>query len=107
MATITEAIPGWERLLRTFGSYYVPIWRLRVWASRGVVAREDRGHAHGNRLEQDVFRITDRTRSILDDGLETVGDAPQVYVGGCRIYDQAAPWMRVADGSGWRMTDRT
>jgi hypothetical protein len=98
---ITET-PGWERLLWTFGSYFVPLWRLRAWAAHGVVAREVRDPDNDNRLEQDVFRLTDRTRALLTNGLEGVGDAPQLYVGGCRIYDSAA-WVRVADDSGWRI----
>jgi hypothetical protein len=99
--------PGWERLLRTFGSYYVPIWRLHAWAAHGVVAREARGYANGNRLEQDVFRLTGRALDLLDNGLETVGNAPTVYVGGCRIHDPATPWVRVSDESGWRITAHT
>ncbi len=99
----TVKIPGWDRLLRTFGSYSVPIWRLHAWAEHGVVARESRGYANGNRLEQDVFRITDSARGLLDNGLDSFGDAPSVYVGGCLIYDPAAPWVRVSEESGWRL----
>jgi len=100
-------IPGWESLLRTFGSYYVPIWRLRAWAARGVVAREARGYANGNRLEQDVFRLADKVRVLLENGLETVGDAPSACVGGCRLYDPATPWVRVSNGPDWRLTVHT
>jgi hypothetical protein len=103
---ITET-PGWERLLWMFGSYFVPIWRLRAWAAHGAVAREVRDHNNDHRLEQDAFRLTDRTRAILANGLDEAGDAPQIYVGGCRIYDPAAPWVRVADGPDWRVIPYT
>jgi len=103
----TTVIPRWGGLLRPFGSYYVPIWRLPTWAAHGVVAREPRGYANGNLLEQDVFRLTGRARGLLENGLATVGDAPSVYVGGCQLYDPATPWVRVSDGSDWRLTVHT
>jgi hypothetical protein len=99
----TIKIPGWLGLLRTFGSYSIPIWRLRAWAALGIIERQCLGCANGNLLEQDVFRLTDKTRTLLTDGLESVGDAPPVYVGGCRIHDPAGPWVRIADGDGWQI----
>jgi Domain of unknown function (DUF1835) len=99
---ITET-RGWQRLLWTFGSYFVPIWRLRAWAAHGAIARELRAPSHDNRLEQEVFRLTAKTRALLADGLESVGDAPPIYVGGCRLNDPVAPWVRIADESGWRI----
>ncbi len=100
-------MPEREVVIRPFGAYYVPVWRLRVWADRGVVAREYRGHANGNLLEQDVFRLTDRARDLRDNGTETVLDVPPVYVGGCRVNDPASPWVRVVDGSESRITHHT
>jgi hypothetical protein len=100
MKLITET-PGWERLLWTFGSYSVPLWRLRAWAARGVVECEVRDHDNDNPI--DAFRLTDKVRALLANGLEGVGDAPPLYVGGCRINDPASPWGRVANDAGWRL----
>lgn len=97
----------WKQMLRTFGSYYIPIWRLHAWASHGVVMLAVRDPDSDNLLEQNVFRLTNRARSLLENGLESVGDAPPVHVGGCRINDPAAPWVRVADDSSWRITAHT
>lgn len=91
--------PGHERLLWPFGGS-IPVRRLRAWAAHGVVAHEAR--SHDSHLEQDTFRLTDRVRSLLAHGLEGVGDAPLFYVGGCRIHDPAAPWIRMTDDAGWR-----
>lgn len=100
-------ISGYERLLWPFGGS-IPVRRLREWAAHGAVAREVRDC--DSHLEQDAFCLTDKARALLVNGLEGVGDAPPLYVGGCRLYDPAAPWVRVADGSGWRiirLTPRT
>jgi hypothetical protein len=57
--------PGWERLLWTFGSYFVPIWRLRAWAAHGAVAREARDHNNDSRLDQDAFALPTGLESCL------------------------------------------
>jgi hypothetical protein len=93
-------MPGHERLLWPFGGF-VPVRRLRAWAAHGAVAREAR--SHDSFLEQDAFRCTDRTQALLERGLEGMDDAPPFYVGGCRLYDPAAPWVRVAGESGWKL----
>jgi hypothetical protein len=88
---------GWERLLWTHGSL-APFWRLRQWAARGVVAREVRyDHDTDEQLEceRTMFRSTDRARALLTNGLVGVGDAPPIYVGGCRLNDPTSPWVRV------------
>jgi hypothetical protein len=100
-------VRGWQRLLWPFGTF-VPVWRLQEWAAHGVVAREVRHPDNNdNPLEQDAFRLTDRTRALLANGLDGVGDAPPIYVGGCWINDPASPWARVVDGSGWRIIPYT
>lgn len=93
-------MPGRERLLWPFGGLY-PVVRLRAWAAHGAVAREAR--SDDNPLEQDAFRLTDRTRTLIAQGLEGVGDAPPLYIGGCLVNDPEAPWVRVDDDSGWRL----
>ena len=97
---------GWQQLLWPFGAF-VPVWRLRQWAANGVVAREVRNPDNGNPFEQDAFRLTDRTRALLANGLEGVGDTPPLYMGGCRLNDPTAPWVRVVDGSDWRIIPYT
>jgi len=32
-----------------------------------------------------------------------MGDAPSFYVGGYRLYDPEAPWVRVTGDAGWRL----
>jgi hypothetical protein len=97
---------GWERLLWPFGGF-LPVSRLRQWAAHGAVARKVHDPDDDNPFEQDVFRLTDRTRALLANGLEGVGDAPPIYVGGCRIYDPSSPWVRIADAAVWRIIPHT
>jgi hypothetical protein len=99
---------GWERLLWTYGSL-VSFWRLRQWAAHGVVERDVRARDNGDQLEceQTLFRLTDKVRALLANGIERVGDAPPLYVGGCRISDPALPWVRIVDGSDWRIIPYT
>jgi len=98
-----SAVSGWERLLWTHGGL-VPFWRLRQWAAHGVVAREV-GDDDGDSIEaqRTVFRGTDRARDLLVNGLESVGDAPPLYVGGCKLNDPASPWVRIIDDAGWTL----
>jgi hypothetical protein len=97
-------VSGWERLMYTYGGL-VSFWRLRQWAERAVVAREvgDYNDEESLEVEHTVFRATDRTRALLVNGLDEVGDAPPIYVGGCRIFDPASPWVRIIDDAGWRL----
>jgi hypothetical protein len=97
------ATPGWERLLWTHGGL-VAYWRLRQWAAHGVVAREVRDD-DGDSIEaqRTVFRGTDRARDLLANGLESVGDTPPLYIGGCELNGPASPWVRITDDAGWRL----
>jgi hypothetical protein len=99
-------VRGWERLLWPFGGF-AHVQRLREWAAHGAVAREVRDPDNDNPFEQDVFRLTDRTRALLANGLDGVGDAPPLYVGGCKLNDPASPWVRIPDDAGWRIIPRT
>jgi hypothetical protein len=89
-----------ERVARRFHPY-IAIYRLRDWASRGALEREEL--VDQNPWEQDRFRANDRTRALLEHGLNNVGDAPQLDVGGCVVHDPASPWVRIADDAGWRI----
>ncbi|HEX4454276.1 MAG TPA: hypothetical protein VH143_25610 [Kofleriaceae bacterium] len=99
---IVEALPEARltQLVRMFDAYF-HVERLRAWATRGVLERETLDDQ--NPFEQDRFHMTDRARALLNDGLERVGDAPPMYVGGCRANDPASPWVRIADDAGWRL----
>lgn len=89
-----------ERVARRFHPF-IAIYRLRDWASLGVCEREEL--VDQNPWEQDRFRANDRTRALLERGLDNVSDAPQLYVGGCVVNDPASPWVRIEDNSGWRL----
>lgn len=89
-----------ERVARRFHPF-IAIYRLRDWASRGVLEREEL--VDENPWAQDRFRATDRTCALLAQGLDNVSDAPQLYVGGCVVNDPASPWVRIEDDSGWRL----
>jgi hypothetical protein len=88
------------RLAWPFQSFF-PITRLRAWAALGVLEREEL--VDENPWAQDQFRATERTRALLEHGLDDVGDAPQLYVGGCVVNDPASPWVRIEDDAGWRL----
>lgn len=80
---------------------FCPIERLRAWATHGALARET--HSERDPYQQDSFRATETTRRLLAEGLARVDDAPPLYVGGCRVNDPAAPWVRIEEDSGWRL----
>ncbi len=88
------------RLIRPFGSGF-SIDRLRAWATHGVLERETL--EDDNPWARDRFRATDRMRALLGQGLDGVGDAPQLHVGGCLVNDPASPWVRIEDDAGWRL----
>lgn len=90
-------------LVQAFDAFFC-VERLRAWAAHGAVER--RAHADDGPFEQDSFRVTDRARLLVDRGLDEVGDAPTLHVGGCLVNDPAAPWLRIADDSGWRLALR-
>lgn len=77
------------------------IYRLREWATHGVLEREV--IVDENPWVQDRFRATNRSRALVEKGLGSVGDAPQLYVGGCLVNDLTSPWVRAEDESGWRL----
>jgi hypothetical protein len=85
--------------------HYFHVERLRAWATHGVlerevaVAKDDLEKLRG----QDRFRATARTRALVDNGLDGIGDAPVMYVGGCRVNDPASPWVRIESDSDWRL----
>lgn len=89
-----------ERVARRFHPY-IAIYRLRDWARLGVLEREEL--VDENPWARDQFRANDKTRALLERGLESVADAPQLYVGGCVVNDPASPWVRVDDDAGWRL----
>jgi hypothetical protein len=89
-----------ERVARRFDAY-IAIRRLRDWASRGAMEREEL--VDENPWARDRFRANDRTRALLEHGLANVGDAPQLYVGGCVVNDSTSAWVRIDDDSGWRL----
>lgn len=88
------------RLNAPFDSFF-SVYRLRAWATHGVLQRETL--VDENPWARDQFRTTDRTRALLDHGLDSVGDAPQLHVGGCLVNDPASPWVRIEDAAGWRL----
>jgi hypothetical protein len=99
---IIEGLPDnrIDQLMSTFDAYFV-VERLRMWATHGVLKRKIL--TARNPYEQDRFRTTDRARALLDHGLERVGDAPPMYVGGCRVNDPASAWIRIESDSRWRL----
>jgi len=102
--TSGELLDGASReLLEPFDGFF-PIERLRAWASHGVLARET--HSDRDMFRQDSFRLNERTRRLLAEGLERVDDAPPIHVGGCLVNDPTSPWVRVGDGDGWRLVAR-
>lgn len=88
------------RLVRPFVAFFC-VERLRAWAAHGAVEYEP--IADENPYASDRFRATARTRTLIDHGLDGVGDAPPLHVGGCLVNDPASPWVRLEADSGWRL----
>lgn len=80
---------------------YFFLERLRGWAVRGVLEREE--VADENPWTRDRFRANEKTRALVDEGLDWIDDAPSLHVGGCVVNNPASPWVRIEDGLGWRI----
>ncbi|MDB4966692.1 MAG: hypothetical protein JWN44_2381 [Myxococcales bacterium] len=89
-----------ERLFMPFGDRFF-LRRLREWAERGMARSEPRPGS--TPFESIAYRIEPAGRQLVDDGLDSVADAPPLYVGGCLVNDPRSPWVRVSDGDGWRL----
>lgn len=79
------------RLFFCFGDLFF-LRRLRDWADHGVLRSEPRPGAGA--FDSVAYRIARRPAG---------GKAPSLYVGGCLINDPTTPWVRVAEGDGWRI----
>jgi hypothetical protein len=77
--------------------------RLVAWAEAGAVDRQPGPPEESPWTDQ--FRANGRTLALLRDGLASTADMPPLDVGGCQI-GGGNPWVRVADGAGWRITER-
>jgi hypothetical protein len=88
------------RLVWPFDAFFA-VERLCAWAAHGALEREPL--VDDNPFARDRFRATERSRRLLEQGLDGVGDAPPLYVGGCAVNDPASPWVRIEDDAGWRL----
>jgi hypothetical protein len=80
-----------ERLLPPFGDSLL-FTRLRQWSERGAAESRD-----------GRFRLAAAGAQLLDGGLAGVGDAPEIFIGGCRVHDAARPFVRRGDDGDWRL----
>jgi hypothetical protein len=79
--------------------------RLSAWAAHApddpvLLTRQLRGV---NVFTNFAYRLTPRGRRIVEQGLASGTEAPPLAVGGCRAHAGRNPWVRRADGNGWRL----
>jgi hypothetical protein len=77
--------------------------RLREWANHQsdepvLSSQEQEGV---NYLTNVAYRLTRRGERMRDRGLERADEAPALFVGGCRVYSGANPWVRRNRGRDW------
>jgi len=80
--------------------------RLSLWATHrpdahAIVARPVPTGV--NFLTRVAYQLTNHGAELLKKGLRSLDDAPTMYIGGCKVYDAARPWVRVDQGKQWRL----
>jgi hypothetical protein len=76
--------------------------RLTAFSEVGAV--EVRGAYRGpGRANDFSARLTDAGKRLRDQGAATVAELAPMWLGGAYINDAMKPWVRVAEGSGWRI----
>jgi hypothetical protein len=48
-----------------------------------------------------AYKLTERGRSFIEQGMHRTDDAPVFDVGGCKVYDARRPWARVIRSDRW------
>ena len=71
--------------------------RLDAWRSVGVVEREERD---GQGWASFALRLTERGLKLCAEGATQITELAPLGIGGCRVNDPAAPFVRVADDAG-------
>ena len=101
-SALLETLPP-DRLARLAGPFdgLFPVDRLRAWSAHGALECESVDDE--NPWSRYRFRATHKTRVLVDEGLDGVGGSPALQIGGCVVNNPASPWVRIEDGSGWRI----
>jgi hypothetical protein len=85
-----------------FGDSLV-LQRLRAWAKHGrnPAIEKRREERATNDWTAVSFRLTPGGERIRDKGLQSLNEAPPIFVGGCQLYIEAEPWVRRNRGRSW------
>lgn len=78
--------------------------RLQQWADHADEAPyvESRPHEDpAGMFERTEYRLTERGRSLIEEGVGDEDSAPVLELGNCRIYAGPTPWVRVIEGEHW------
>ncbi len=89
---LPRKLMGDDRLMFPFGDSML-MRRLEEWVRQGAVERQDPG----------AYRLSQTGARLLAAGLPDVAEAPSLHIGGCRVNDPTAPWVRVIDRNCWRL----
>ncbi|HEY3964554.1 MAG TPA: hypothetical protein VGM05_08405 [Planctomycetaceae bacterium] len=83
--------------------------RLHEWAMHqpaSPVLEFRPGSVDKNDFTRVSYRLTQRGKQLIDEGLLTPDDAPAMFAGGCEVYRKEAFWVRCKDDSGCRLERR-
>jgi hypothetical protein len=103
-----DLVPGNARMFDFFGCFgdrFLPR-RLRDWAGHtqqdpAVLMKEE---AKGvNEMTATSYQLTAFGVRLRDQGLETPGEAPPMFIGGCRLYAKNPTWIRRNRGEHWQI----
>ncbi len=89
---------GLYAMLTHFGEVFIE-WRIAAWVKAGAVEQVETGPSEASRYTR-AWRLTERGQEILSGGLERVGDAPEMRVGG--YSSRRAKWCCIVGNAGWR-----
>lgn len=78
--------------------------RLYDWATVDetepyVEVREADGEA--GYFERREYRLTEKGEALVEEGMGEGDEAPVLWIGDCRIYAGAKPWVRTIEGEHW------
>jgi hypothetical protein len=93
-------------LILPYGDYFM-FHRLQGWVAHNkrfpaILVTDQRKAA--NRYSATAYRLTPHGKKLREDGLACPGEAPPMFVGGCRIYaGDDHVWVRRSSGRAWRI----
>jgi hypothetical protein len=101
---IEVVVDSWFPLMPRSGDL-LAFARLRTWARHrpGRPAVLERQGTETSPRANRLYRLTAHGERLLERGMDSVDDAPPLWIGGCQVHHPAAPWVRRDDRADYRI----